>query len=264
MIKNSPIRKPYFYDTKEGIDHFTKLMVEDNPKKLTPKELADINKLNKDMKKSVLNHHIKTLKPFDNQDPSTYPSRPEVRGKLREIEKLEKDLKLVDLPIVKDNINNIKPRSRTGNPSGRDYWKETVALNVGNKGPTKLPEMSPEDRNQPRLWEDVIYKSMTPFERGTWNAQQRNKKLEQKKEEEKERLSSNQMAKEVVGHINQKIDIPHIVNIHDTPPTTEVMPPPIFERRQERGLHEGFVKEKQYEAKLMAKIDKELERDEQV
>ena len=107
---------------------------------------------------------------------------------------------------------------------------------------------------------------MTAF-RGTYtykDNKQRNKKLEQKKEEEKERLSSNQMAKEVVGHINQKIDIPHIVNIHDTPPTTEVMPPPIFERRQERGLHEGFVKEKQYEAKLMAKIDKELERDEQV
>ena len=34
------------------------------------------------------------------------------------------------------------------NPSGRDYWKEFVKLNVGNNGSPKLPEVSPEDRNQ--------------------------------------------------------------------------------------------------------------------
>ena len=43
MIKKSfPIQKPYFYDTKEGIDHFTKILVEENPKKLTEKEKLDI------------------------------------------------------------------------------------------------------------------------------------------------------------------------------------------------------------------------------
>ena len=125
MIKKSfPIKKPYYYDTKDGIDFFTKeLLIDNNSKKLSPKEKQDIHNLGRDMKKSVLNHHIKTLKPFDNLDSSTYPSRPEVRGKLLEIEKLEKDLappKLANLPILKNNIN--KPRSRTGNPSGRDYW----------------------------------------------------------------------------------------------------------------------------------------------
>ncbi len=171
MNKSFPIKKPYFYDTKEGIDYFTQeLLIDQNSKKLSEKEKQDIHKLNKDMKKSVLNHHIKTLKQFDNHDPSTYPSRPEVRGKLMEIERLEKDLappKLVNLPIVKNNINNIKPRSRTGNPSGRDYWKETVKLNAGNKGPTILPEVSPEDRNQltpTKLWKE-IYKDMSPFEK---------------------------------------------------------------------------------------------------
>ena len=34
------------------------------------------------------------------------------------------------------------------NPSGRNYWNEFVKLNVGNKGDPKLPEVSPEDRNQ--------------------------------------------------------------------------------------------------------------------
>ena len=193
MNKSFPIKKPYFYDTKEGIDYFTQeLLIDQNSKKLSEKEKQDIYKLNKDMKKSVLNHHIKTLKQFDNHDPSTYPSRPEVRGKLMEIERLEKDLappKLVNLPIVKNNINNIKPRSRTGNPSGRDYWKETVKLNAGNKGPTILPEVSPEDRNQltpTKLWKE-IYKDMSPFEKGTFNAEQRKNKLQRQKEEAAEK-----------------------------------------------------------------------------
>ena len=92
MIKNSPIKKPYFYDTKEGIDHFTKLSIEDNPKKLTPKELADIHKVGRDMKRAALEDHANKLKKFDNLDPTTYPSDPVQRGTLLEIGKLEKDL----------------------------------------------------------------------------------------------------------------------------------------------------------------------------
>ena len=117
MIKKSfPVQRPYYYDTKEGIDNFTKLLIEENPKKLTDKEKQEIHLLGKNMKKAVLDHHIKTTKKFDNHDPSTYPSNPKVRGQLLEIEKLEKDLappKLTNLPIIKNNINN---RSRTGKP----------------------------------------------------------------------------------------------------------------------------------------------------
>ena len=63
------------------------------------------------------------------------------------------------------------------NPSGRDYWKEFVKMNAGNKGETKLPEVSPEDKNQlsgKKLWEQM-YKDMTIFEKGTFNANQRKK-----------------------------------------------------------------------------------------
>jgi hypothetical protein len=90
--KPSPIKKPFVYDTKEGIDFLTKTLKEEATHKLSPQENANIDKMNRDMKRSVLKDHIKTLKPFDNLDRSTYPSRPEVRGKLLEIEKLEKDL----------------------------------------------------------------------------------------------------------------------------------------------------------------------------
>ena len=91
--------------------------------------------------------------------------------------------KISDQPIFKDNINHnpkFNKKSRTGNPSGRDYWREFVA-----NGGKKLPEISPEDKGQlsaTKIW-NGIYDSMSPFEKGTWNAEQRKKKLENKKEE---------------------------------------------------------------------------------
>ena len=55
------------------------------------------------------------------------------------------------------------------NPSGRDYWREFVKTK-------KLPEVSPEDKKMSATdtWNN-IYKSMTIFEKGTFNANQRKK-----------------------------------------------------------------------------------------
>ena len=121
MIKKSfPIRKPYFYDTKEGVDHFTKLMIEESPKKLTPKELADIHKTDREMKRSALDYHAEKLKKFDNLDPTTYPSDPVQRGRLLEIGKLEKDLELPP--------GQRKPR--------RNIWDEFVKIQQGSNART--------------------------------------------------------------------------------------------------------------------------------
>ena len=156
MIKKSfPIQKPYFYDTKEGIDHFTKILIEENPKKLTEKEKLDIKKLGVDMKKATLNHHLKTLKKFSNEDPSSYPSAQ--RGKILEIENLEKDLGL-----------NKK----------RNLWNETVKTG-------KIPELTPSEivkAKEPSAW-DVIWSSMSPIERGQWNAEKRKEKIQKQREE---------------------------------------------------------------------------------
>ena len=263
MIKKSfPIKEPYLYDTKRGIDHFTKLMIEENPNKLSPKEIADINKLNKDMKRAALKHHVSNVKPFDGLDVKTYPSQPEVRGRLMEIEKLEKDLnlappKLADLPIIKNNINNTKLR--------RNYFDDTVKLNVGNKGPLKLPKLTPEEierANRPSDW-DVIYKSMTPFEKGQWNSEQRRKESQRKKEEAAEELTAAKMATEVVEHINprssvvpgQKSDnyytgaISAEDSISNMPVEHAIRP-----MKHEPGLSENFVKEKFAEAKIMKDV----------
>ncbi len=67
-MKKSPIQTPFFYDTKEGIDHFTKILKDESSHKYTDKDNAELNKLNLDMKKAVLDHHSKTIKKFDNHE----------------------------------------------------------------------------------------------------------------------------------------------------------------------------------------------------
>lgn len=264
MIKKSfPIKEPYLYDTKRGIDHFTKLMIEENPNKLSPKELADIHKLNKDMKRAALKHHVSNVKPFDGMNANTYPSKPEVRGRLMEIEKLEKDLnlappKLTDLPIIKNNINHTKPVKR-------NYWDDTVKLNVGNKGPMKLPKLTPEEierAKRPSDW-DVIYGSMSPFEKGQWNAEQRKNKLQRQKEEAAEELTAAKMATEVVEHINPK---PAVVpgqksedhyqgainvedNVSNMPVEHAIRP-----KKLEHGLGFTFTQDKLAEGKLLKEV----------
>jgi len=196
MIKKSfPIRKPYFYDTKEGVDHFTKLMIEDSPKKLSDKEKQEIHQLGKDMKKSALDYHAKKLKKFDNLDPTTYPSDPAQRGTLMEIGKLEKDLELPP--------GQRKPK--------RNIWDEFVK----NKG--VMPELTAEERIRakgPSDW-DVIYGSMSPLEKGQWNNEKRREKLQKQKEfeEEKRQLRIKNHTKQQWGIQDKKLaDLPIIKN----------------------------------------------------
>ena len=184
MIKKSfPIKKPFYYDTKEGIDHFTKILVEENPKKLSEKEKEDIYKVGRDMKRSVLEYHSKKLKKFDNLDPTTYPSDPAQRGTLLEIGKLEKDLEVP--PGQK------KPR--------RNIWDEFVK----NKG--VMPELTAEERIRakgPSDW-DIIYGSMSPMEKGQWNAEKRKEKLQKQKEEAEEKKQ-----KRIDNHTKRQWGIP--------------------------------------------------------
>ena len=58
------------------------------------------------------------------------------------------------------------------NKSGRNYWNEF-------KKTRELPVVSPEDKNQDSATDtwNVIYQSMTPFEKGFFNARQRKEKV---------------------------------------------------------------------------------------
>ena len=81
----SPIKKPYIYDTPQGIDHVIKTLEEDNIENLTPFKKDQLDKLNRDMKLSLLKAEEASVKKFINEDPSTYPSNPEQRGRLMNI-----------------------------------------------------------------------------------------------------------------------------------------------------------------------------------
>ena len=141
MIKKSPIKKPFFFDTPQGVDHVTKTVAEDSIEKMPPFKKDMLDKLNRDMKLSLLKSEEQTLKKFMNEDPSTFPSDPEQRGKLMNIQALEKSL-------------NIRP----------DSWKRFVKT-----GALPLAEKKPD------FWKDVLYKGMTPHEKGQWNSAERKK-----------------------------------------------------------------------------------------
>jgi len=137
----SPIKKPYIYDTPQGIDHVIKTLEEDNIENLTPFKKDQLDKLNRDMKLSLLKAEEASVKKFVNEDPSTYPSNPEQRGRLMNIQALEKSL----------GIPHDSSRS----------FKKTGALPLAEK--------------KPDMWKDVIYKSMSPIEKGQWNSSERKK-----------------------------------------------------------------------------------------
>tara|TARA_B100001964_G_scaffold217582_1_gene257794 strand:- start:2135 stop:3142 length:1008 start_codon:yes stop_codon:yes gene_type:complete len=169
MIKKSPIKKPFFFDTPQGVDHVTKTVAEDSIEKMTPFKKDMLDKLNREMKLSLLKSEEQTLKKFMNEDPSTYPSDPEQRGKLMNIQALEKSL-------------GIRP----------DSWRRFVKT-----GALPLAEKKPD------LWKDVIYKGMTIQEKGQWNAEQRKEKLKKQKEFEEEKKQ-----KRIANHTKQQWGIP--------------------------------------------------------
>jgi hypothetical protein len=211
QTKGSPIRAPFFPDTKAGVDHFTKTLKED--RSTTPAKAKEIDKLGVMMKRSALDYHIKSVKKFDGHDASTYPSRPEVRGKLLEIEKLEKDLE-----------------------------------------PTK---------KQPSKW-NVLYQSMTPIEKGQWNAEQRWKKQERLKEEQEDQGSDQDLTKTIPREVNQIMskEIENIRQMRIDAERLRRIPEVKFKTRKPEpaGLHEAFTQDKLTEGSILKQIRKDNEK----
>lgn len=138
-MKKPPIKPTYYFDTPEGINQFTKILYEDN-EQMTE---AEYKKMNRDTKLATLKDEYKNLKPYNNYDKTTYPTDPEQRRRLFNISKLEKDL-----GIKGDNFTR---------------FVKTGAIPVDTQ------------KKKPDLWQDVIYKSMTPIEKGQFNNAQRKK-----------------------------------------------------------------------------------------
>ena len=91
-VKIIPEKQTYPFDTVRGIDHVTQVLKEDSPDKLSPKEEANLNILNKEMKLSVLKDELGGIKKYNQYDKTSYPSDPEQRRRLKNINQIEKDL----------------------------------------------------------------------------------------------------------------------------------------------------------------------------
>jgi len=292
MIKKPPIETPFFFDTKKGIDHITKTLHDTSSEDWTPKQHQENQKFNQDLKANAYLSHAQSVKKLDSMDKSTYPSDPKQRGKLLEMAKLQEDIEPKLFEKINNNLNKnekkdsiTKPKEKPyylynvmteglenvndldfnkpkkikkmgSNPSGRDYWKEFVA----NKG-TKLPEVSPEDEGQlsaTQTW-DAIYKSMSPIEKGQWNAEQRKKK--QKYDTETMDQEKPELTKQIIKGIEEQ----HQKSLKDFQtgprfPQDQMEDPFVNYKPQPKyGLHESFVKNKLYEGNFIKQLNKEID-----
>ena len=189
------------------------------------------------MKRSALDHHVKTLKPFDSLDNETYPSRPEVRGKLLEIDKLEKDLE----------------------PPKRDHFKHYVKT-----GKFLEPTKEEIERTKlPSTW-DVLYQGMTPFEKGQWNAQQRKKGMNGKTGDPITKTipkEVNQVMKNELDNIRRlRRDVENLQEEKLLQMRRETERFGIIKKKEEpAGLHETFVKDKLLEGSILKQIKEDNE-----
>jgi hypothetical protein len=116
----------YPFDTPQGIDHVTKTMKEEADHKLSSKENKDIDILNKEMKLSVLKKEIDNTPKFEHHNADSYPSSPEQRRRLKNIDKLEKSLgynsQEINVPYKKNTITDAEIERRLKNARGPSTW----------------------------------------------------------------------------------------------------------------------------------------------
>ena len=159
--KKPLVQTPFFADTNEGVDHFIKYAKMDNAD--NPKKIKELDDLGTKMKRSLINDYTKELKPFDNLDKRTYPSDPKQRGKLLEIGKLEKALE-----PERYNDKILKRGKYEPKKAKRNYWEH-----FRKTGRILEPTKEEIARTKgPSTWE-IIYDSMTPYEKGQWNLEKR-------------------------------------------------------------------------------------------
>ena len=242
--KKPLVQTPFFPDTNEGVDHFIKYAKMDNAD--NPKKIKELDDLATKMKKSLINDYTKELKPFDNLDKRTYPSDPKQRGKLLEIGKLEKALE-----PERYNDKILKRGKYEPKKAKRNYWDHFRKTG-------RILEPTKEEMKRvsgPSDWE-IIYQSMTPIEKGQWNAEKRKQGMNGRtgdplpKEEPKKtpEINLNNSLEDIrqlrrdAENLQQLRHLPTKVNYEIRKPEPVV------------GLHENFVKDKLLEGSILKQI----------
>ena len=174
MIKGSPIQKPIFNSTERRRQEVVK--------KEFAAKAAEAAKEKKHLKDLILFGLENSSEPVIKNP----VMRAALEAKPKSVNYLSDNYSFAqNFKKQSKNINDYKPKTPLAiTPKKRNYWDATMELNAGNKGPLKLPELTPQEIERSKLpsdW-DVIYGSMTPFEKGQWNAEKRREKLQKQKD----------------------------------------------------------------------------------
>ena len=234
--KPAPVRanKPtYFFDTPQGVDHLTKTLHD-----LTDIKPEDAVKMNKETKLALIKSEEKGLKRFDHDDITTYPSDPEQRRRLKNIENLEKSV-------------GVRP----------DTWKRFVRTGA-------MPIVPDDFVSASDKW-DAIYGSMSTKEKNKFNMEQKRMENKRKLENKQDRIRAfrhkaaikaeaaepaKKMAEEIVKFATSPQTIDEII----TRSKERIEPEPIRPRQpqpeKQMGLHREFTQRKLDEAETVKEI----------
>tara|TARA_R100000935_G_scaffold57476_1_gene91487 strand:- start:1283 stop:1981 length:699 start_codon:yes stop_codon:yes gene_type:complete len=228
MNKNN--KPTWFFDTAKGVDHLTKTM--ETYENITPEEAS---KMNKETKLGLIKAEEKRLKKFSNEDVSSYPSDPEQKRILTNIDNLEKDLKIRPDTWKRYVRTGALPIVPKGFVSNSDTWE--MMKSVGS--PKEKREYARMER------EDVLKTKREKIKQFR----------EKKAEKDKTRIPAENMAQQIVDAVTVKAT--NLI-MEETPIQTPLYAPPV-NRAFTGGLHENFVEEKIRENNILKRIDKEIE-----
>lgn len=234
--KPLPVRankKTWFFDTPQGVDHVTKVLHDNTA--MTPE---DVMKLNKESKEELIKEEEKGLLKYDANNIKSYPSDPEQRRRLLNIENLEKSIGV-----------------RT------DTWKRFVK--------TGAMPLVPKNFVSNTSMYNAMVDSMEPNERRAYLNEQkimerkrrlelRQDKIKEFKEKaalkEKKSAPAKAMAAEIVNSIVHNPIIEEVLNrskarLEDKEPEYKL--PPV---KKELGLNRVFTQSKLDEAATIRKV----------
>jgi len=230
--KNNKPKQTWYFDTVEGIDSVYDKTRDFADHKWTPKENTDHEKARREAKLGMIKDEEKKLKKFSNEDITSYPSDPEQKRILTNIDSLEKNLKIMP--------DTWKRFVRTGAiPIGDPNYKNTWDMMKEIGSPKEKREYARMER------EDVLKTKREKIKQFR----------EKKAEKDKTRIPAENMAQQIVDAVTVKAT--NLI-MEETPIQTPLYAPPV-NRAFTGGLHENFVEEKIRENNILKRIDKEIE-----
>jgi len=236
-------KSTWYFDTAKGVDHMTNTMKTFG--EISPEE-AD--KMNKETKLGLIKAEEKRLKAFSNDDVSSYPSDPEQKRILTNIDSLEKSLKIRPDSFKRYARTGALPIVPKGFVSNSDTWE--MMKSVG----------SPEEKREYARME-LKDKRETIKRENLQRLEERREKIkkfrDQQEIKQKKSAPAVAMAKEITDAIVKQA---HAYPLYDeTPIPTKTINTPPVSKAFTGGLHGDFVKQKIDEGKILKEISREID-----